>query len=326
MWYFIFMSESKEGLAPQSETTTEITFNTEGQPEQAIVIDSRANYEPLETYDDGFHDDPNAELIDDLSERNVVHFNKVRVEKNTARDASPEHHTTTGVLLYVAEGAATVEVDGVQYELSAGDQIAIPPESTYRTYSGEGGAARTLVSVVEESERTSLEESGVVVVRTGDIVPRPESEIVADPEVPDGDSRGGNQSDVKEQEDRLSLKKIKYNKNYVHPDEQGKHTKVELHLWRGETWTCLSGEMQLEVGGTMDQSFEKPPKPGEPIKEMRARSLSGAKHIALKPGMQVYVPPGMPHMHYTGPGKAAQVLFQRTHFGRVLSPDEAKGR
>jgi len=322
MLYNRYMSEAAPRRASGHETTQEIRLNADGLPEHPVTIDSTENYRPLEEYDDGFHDDPNASLIDNLSAREAVHFHKVRVEKNTTAENSVEHATETGVILYVAEGSLICVVRNIAYQLHAGDQLVIPPKATYKTYTGVGSAARTLLSTVDASERESLENSEPIVVLGSDKVPMSEEEILQS-DIPDGDSRGGNQETIKDYENRVQLNKIKYNKNYKHPEDEtegGEVTKVELHLWRGEIWTCLSGEMVVETDGVMVN-----PKVKEDGREIRAESLIGSRRVVLRPGMQIYVPPGIAHMHYTGAGRAAQVLFQRCPAPRTLSPDEVAG-
>lgn len=314
---------SRELPSDTSETTAEITYTAEGLPTHPVVIDSRTQHKPSESYQDGFHEDPNASLIDNLSERGAVHFHKIRVEKNTTQETGHEDTTMMGVILYVAEGNIHCTVEGRTYLLTSGDQLVIPPGHSYRTFTGVGGFARTMVSAIDSSERESLIGTDPLFIAGADIVPMPENDILTS-EIPDGDSRGGNQSEVKAREDEIQLNKVKYNKNYKHPDDpapEGVPTKVELHLWRGEIWTCLSGEMIVETGGVM----ENPKVKETDENEIRARTLHGSERVILKPGMQIYIPPGVPHMHYTGVGHATQVLFQRTPAPRVLSLSEAQG-
>ena len=74
--------------------------------------------------------------------------------------------------------------------------------------------------------------------------------------------------------------------------------KVEVHLFESDIWYCLEGEAKFLLGGEMVDQYDRI-KPDGTVddRELRAKSLKGAKEVILKPGDWLWIPSGEPHQH-----------------------------
>lgn len=74
--------------------------------------------------------------------------------------------------------------------------------------------------------------------------------------------------------------------------------KVEVHVYESDIWLCLEGEAKFLLGGKMVDQYDRI-KPDGTVddRELRAKALSGAKEIILKPGDWLWIPAGEPHQH-----------------------------
>src|SRR3989344_5341480 len=275
------------------------------QPTVVFEREPREFKKPLQEFPDGFFLSPSSRIE---GPGRIANLHRFGVLKNAQHILETK---TKGIIFYGLEGVLQVasEKDLSSHPVQPGAELYLGPESKVRLYSAETRPVRFSLMTVEPV-RSKMEYVYLPQTQEDFTIP------LSGKEISEGDSRGPNDKMVKFHAPKLFLHEIKFNKNYPR-----KNSRCELHRWRGEIWLELEGELMFEVGGEMiDPYFKR-----EDQKDVLSKDVRGGIRFVLRPGDQLYVPEGVPHMHHTKENAAARVLFTKVHTSQFIPIEKIPG-
>jgi mannose-6-phosphate isomerase-like protein (cupin superfamily) len=80
---------------------------------------------------------------------------------------------------------------------------------------------------------------------------------------------------------------------------------AEVHRHEADLWICIEGEIRFRIGGTLVDGCAKKNADGTfNDKELKAKTIRGGTEYTLRANDILYIPEGLPHMHWTGNGSA----------------------
>ena len=76
---------------------------------------------------------------------------------------------------------------------------------------------------------------------------------------------------------------------------------VEVHRHEADLWICIDGEAHFKAGGKLVEPYAKKKGKDGTVNdlELKSKKIEGADTYTLHAGDILYIPEGVPHVHYT---------------------------